>query len=166
MSKNVHERIPGMIDIQNTNEKSASLFSTESSKLYEHNYSSISSRKEQTQLSKHFFSPSNIDLLQNQIRHLIYKKTDKIISNQSTIELKLLMTSVYENNGKNLHDNISEQVEDLNNIVITKSVAIIETNLRQYLSYIIDKSTIPMPISRPKYSNPEISKSLRYNTPF
>ena len=77
------------------------------------------------------------------------------------------MTSIYETYGKNQSENIKDQVSELNNIVIDKSVTNIITNLKQYLGYVIDKSSLPMPMDRPSYNiNSEQNKSLRYNLPF
>ena len=161
------EIISGLVDITQESESPASLFSTESEKLYSHTYKSLSSRKEDTPLSIDFFSKSNINILQNHIRYQVYRKMDKVIDNQSELDLKIIMTSIYETYGKNQSENIKDQVSELNNIVIDKSVTNIITNLKQYLGYVIDKSSLPMPMDRPSYNiNSEQNKSLRYNLPF
>jgi hypothetical protein len=76
---------------------------------------------EQTNLSRAFFSPENIKVLQNQIRKEVNVRSgtkNYMIDDQSVDELKIIMRGMYYQYARNLETNIKEQVSDLNNKVI------------------------------------------------
>ena len=60
----------------------------------------------ESKVSNLFFSEENIDILQNGIRFVVYKKTKEIISKQSEPELQVIMRSIYLQYAKNLNTNI------------------------------------------------------------
>jgi hypothetical protein len=103
-------------------------------------------------LSNLFFSKQNIEILQNSIKYNVWIKSNKqhIISNQSVIELKIIMRSIYLQYSKNINKNIVEQVKDLNDIVINYSVPNILSNIEQHLGYTKTVSYLPVPLSHPK----------------
>jgi hypothetical protein len=116
----------------------------------EHQTNIISRNLNCTGVSKVFFSMPNINLLQSGIRNKILNETmgDININRQSDDELKIIMRSIYFQHGKNLPENINEQVLDLNTRVIVWAVPQIITNIKQSRQYIKDISTMPMPLDR------------------
>ena len=103
-----------------------------------------------TDVSSIFFSDKNIELLQYGIRNKILNSTNGKynIGKQSDIDLKIIMRSIYFQHGKNAPNNINAQVLDLNNRVIEWCVPEILSNIKQSEHYIMDISTLPIPLDR------------------
>lgn len=96
-----------------------------------------------TMLNFAFFSKANMDIVQNALRYQVWVRTNKkhIIERQSDTELGIIMRAYYLQYGKNLPDNIPEQVQELNNMVVEYLVPKILVQVQQYLSYLQDIST-------------------------
>lgn len=107
---------------------------------------------EPTHLQCYFFSESNINHLQNMIIHNVYHKSNKkhIISKQDDNELKTIMKSIYLQYSKNINNNYKEQINILNNHVLTYCISNILTNIEMYLSYKKVVNKMPEPIELPK----------------
>ena len=103
-----------------------------------------------TDVSTIFFSDNNVNLLQmgiyNKILNISAGKYN--IGRQSDIDLKIIMRSIYFQYGKNTPNNIKEQVLDLNTRVIDWCVPEILSNIKQSDKYIMDISTMPIPLDR------------------
>jgi hypothetical protein len=104
---------------------------------------------EKNLLSDVFFCKENITIIQNGIRKSIYDNTEKIIDTQPEDQIKIIMRSIYLQNAKNIADDISYQVEQLNTQVIRECVCKIVTELNSYLKYKNDISNLAIPIDRP-----------------
>ena len=119
-------------------------------KATEHQTNIISRNLNCTGVSKLFFSMENINLLQSGIRNKILNDTNGEfnINRQSDDELKIVMRSIYYQYGKNLPENVREQVLDLNTKVIIWCVPQIISNIKQSQQYIKDISTMPIPLER------------------
>lgn len=103
-----------------------------------------------TDVSAIFFSANNVNLLQtgiyNKILNISAGKYN--IGRQSDTDLKIIMRSIYFQYGKNTPNNIKEQVLDLNTRVIDWCVPEILSNIKQSDKYIMDISTMPIPLDR------------------
>ena len=103
-----------------------------------------------TDVSSIFFSDNNVNLLQrgiyNKILNISSGKYN--IGRQSDTDLKIIMRSIYFQYGKNAPNNIKEQVLDLNTRVIDWCVPEILSNIKQSDKYIMDISTMPVPLDR------------------
>jgi hypothetical protein len=107
---------------------------------------------EETPVSKAFFSPENMTLLQNAIRREVYIKSGPkqwLIEAQDIDELKIIMRSLYLQYGQNRPDGIGQQVEDLNRTVLDWAVPRIFSEVQYYFYYLNDISHMPVPIERP-----------------
>ena len=104
-----------------------------------------------TTLSITFFSQQNIQMLQNGIRAGVYKKSNGqyTIGQQDCDSLKIIMRSVYLQYAANQKNNISEQVAELNNIVLNYCVQQVYSEAQGYMKYINDASTLVVPIAHP-----------------
>ena len=73
-----------------------------------------------SQLSDSFFSQQNIRILQNGIRAGVYQKSNGqyTIGPQDCDSLKIVMRSVYLQNSVNQPNNITQQIIELNKIVL------------------------------------------------
>ena len=137
-------RVNAFTPVDNYNIKVAS------QSLTENNTNLVSRNLNCTDVSSVFFSNNNIDLLQFGIRNRILNDTQGKyqIGKQSETDLKIIMRSIYFQYGKNLAENIKEQVLDLNTRVIEWSVNEIISNIKQSERYIMDISTLPVPLDR------------------
>jgi hypothetical protein len=97
-----------------------------------------------------FFSPENIDALQDAIRYRVYVETQNkfVIGRQSDQELKIVMRSMYLQFGIYNNSDCVSQVRVLNAKVLDWVVPEVLNNVLQYSRYKYDASTLPMPMDR------------------
>lgn len=100
-------------------------------------------------LNQTFFSPANVQIVQNLIRKRVYDETKEIIDPQSTDELLIVMRSMYLTYGRNEPTKIKEQIAELNKRVADWSVPKITSEMSMYRTYKKDASTLPVPMSHP-----------------
>tara|TARA_B100000900_G_C19965240_1_gene467469 strand:- start:2 stop:490 length:489 start_codon:yes stop_codon:yes gene_type:complete len=115
-----------------------------------------------TQLSDLYFSKENVQIIQNAIRAGVYKRSngEHIISNQNLDTIHIIMRSIFLQNSKNLPNNITEQIKELNGLVIEEIVPKLLGEIEGYLVYRKDISEIPEPLQKPKSDN--IAKHLEF----
>jgi hypothetical protein len=109
---------------------------------------------DETPLSQVFFSFQNIQLLQNGIRSGVYEKSNGqyMIGSQDCDTLKVIMRSVFLQYSANQMKHITEQVEELNTIVLNYCVQQVYGEAQGYMKYISDVSTLAVPIAHPVMS--------------
>jgi|TARA_B110000967_G_scaffold198642_1_gene231970 hypothetical protein len=102
-------------------------------------------------LSLAFFSKENMQIIQNAIRAGVYEVSNQqyIIDNQNCDNLKIVMRSVFLQNSVNLPDMITEQIKELNGLVVKYCVREIYSEAKGYINYKRDASTMYNPIDRP-----------------
>ena len=102
-------------------------------------------------LTKAFFSIENIRILQNGIKAGVYHKSNGRfqIADQDTDILKIIMRSIFLQSSKNLPNNITEQVNQLNNLVLDYAVPQVMGEAVGYVKYKNDASMMHTPIQRP-----------------
>ena len=114
----------------------------------------------ESRVSNLFFSKENMDILQDGIRFVIFKKTKEVISKQSEPELQVIMRSIYLQYAKNLNTNIIEQVKDLNSKVLDYTVSYIANQIHNYKIYTNDITNMPIPLERSKNMSSAGTKNL------
>jgi hypothetical protein len=116
-------------------------------------------------LSERFFSRENIDIIQQGIINSVYNRSNGEfnIGKQSEQELSIVMRSIYLEKGKNLNFNIKEQLKELNTYVIEWCVNEIITNIKQYVEYKKNVSTLRMPMENPLLASQKGLKTLELN---
>ena len=109
---------------------------------------------ESTLLSKVFFSNGNFQIIQNAIRAEVYRLTENkyIIGEQSESQLEIIMRSIYLQNSKNQQTQITQQIEELNKLVLDYCIPQVYNEAIGYMKYCVDVSTLPTPIMRPELS--------------
>jgi len=112
-------------------------------------------------LNQTFFSPENVQIIQNLIRRRVHDETPThdIIDPQSTDELLIIMRSQYLTYGRNENFDISGQVSELNSRVADWSVPKIISEISMYKTYRKDASTLPVPMTHPVNINSAGTKS-------
>ena len=113
-------------------------------------------------LSEMYFSKENIEIIQEGIINSVYNKSngEYSISKQSEQELSIVMRSIYLQYSKNLNFNINEQILELNTRVIRWCVDEIITNIKQYVNYRKNVSTLPMPLEHAQLPSQKGTKTL------
>lgn len=101
-------------------------------------------------VSRLFFSETNINALQDGLRYRVYVETNGqyVIGRQSDQELKIVMRSIYYQNAKHQSTDIIGQVRVLNAKVLEWVVPEVLSNLKQHEKFKQDASTLPMPMER------------------
>ena len=119
----------------------------------QYSYNALSNVYEINSLQLKFFSSYNIEKLQHLIRYNVFIQSNKKhnISRQDDTILKIIMKSIYLQFSKNLNNDISKQVTELNNLVLDYCISNILSNIEMYLVYKKDVSNLPLPIEHPKY---------------
>ena len=114
-------------------------------------------------LSQIYFSKSNMNILQNQLRFFVFKHSNgkHIIGRQSQIDLEIIMRSIYLQHSLNLNCNIKEQISNLNNLVIEWAGPRVLNEVEQYIGFINSVENMPVPMDRPRNLSIKGSKSLR-----
>jgi hypothetical protein len=106
-------------------------------------------------LSNAFFSQQNIQIIQNAIRAGVYNRSNGqyTIGSQDCDSLKIVMRSVFLQNSANQPDNITQQITQLNKIVLDYCIQQVYGEAQGYMKYIDDASTLVVPISHPVMAN-------------
>lgn len=113
-------------------------------------------------ISRVFFSETNIDALQDAIRYQVYVRTCKkhIIDRQSDTEIKIIMRAIYLENARHASRNILDEIKRLNSLVIEFCVPKIIQEINIYMRYRTDIDTYPVPLERGQFSSAKGLKVL------
>lgn len=108
---------------------------------------------EESSLSDYFFSGMNTKVVQDTIRYRVFKETNKVISEQDSNALYIVMRSILLQFG-NFRTGVSdlaEEIRKLNAKVVSYCVEEVGSNTRQHVMYIDELTRLPQPIERPSY---------------
>lgn len=96
-----------------------------------------------------FFSPSNIEEIQRNLRIIIRQKTGYLIDKQSVEHLAIVMRAMYAMHARHGGD-VDVERRRLNAIVLSEVAPIVGSNISQYLGYLKDASEMAVPLERSK----------------
>ena len=119
----------------------------------------------ETTLSRNFFGPANMKIIQNAIRRQIYEKSGEkqwVVDEQSADELQIVMRSLYLQYAKNLEYDIPGQIAELNKLVTEWCVPRIMSEIGMYEYYLKDISQMPVPLPQPMSMSSAGTKSLPF----
>lgn len=104
-----------------------------------------------TPMNQAYFSPANVQIVQNKIRREVYERSngDFLIDPQSVDELMIVMRAMYYQYGKNQPDHIPEQIADLNQMVADWCVPKILAEASMHKTYLHDIQNLPVPMAHP-----------------
>jgi hypothetical protein len=116
---------------------------------------------QQTPLNQAFFSPANVQIVQNKIRREVYDRSqgEFLIDPQSVDELLIVMRAMYYQYGRNQPDQIPEQITELNRLVAEWAVPKILAECSMHRHYLRDITTMPVPLAHPIQMSMAGSKS-------
>ena len=102
-------------------------------------------------LAKLYFSKENVQIIQNGLRAGVYNMSNNefVIAPQNVDTLKIIMRSIYLQHAANQFNNISQQIFELNNMVLEYCVQQVYSEAQGYMKYINDVSTLVVPIAHP-----------------
>ncbi len=106
---------------------------------------------DETALSQAYFSQQNIQIVQNGIRAGVFKRSNGqyTIGPQDCDSLKTIMRSVFLQYSANQPTNITQQIEQLNKIVLDYCIQQVYSEAQGYMKYIDDASTLVVPLAHP-----------------
>jgi hypothetical protein len=101
-------------------------------------------------LSQAFFSAENIQIIQNGIRAGVYRLSDgkMNVPPQNIDQIKIVMRSIYLQYARHKKENITEQIENMNNLVLEYCVPFVYNEAKSYIKYLQDQSTLVVPLER------------------
>ena len=140
----------GRINLDNCNTTPYKLY--ENVNIFNKTKYNQTGNQQSSELSKRYFTQSNIDYLQNEIIRQIYKKTygKYNIVKQKEDELVIIMKSIFLQNSRNNDNNIKYQIDELNKLVLNYCVDNVYSNLHQYIKYIDDITKEQVVLDRPQ----------------
>ena len=100
-----------------------------------------------------FFSDMNVKVLQNALRYGVYKRTGKVVDEQSPNELYIVMRSIMLQyaNFQTSASAVIEEVRRLNTKILIYCIENVTSNVLQQIQCIKELETLPVPIDRPAY---------------
>jgi hypothetical protein len=110
---------------------------------------------DETMLSKAYFSQQNIQIIQNGIRAGVYNKSNGqyVVAPQDCESLKVIMRSVFLQHATNQPQRITEQIAELNKIVLDYCIFHVYSEAQGYMKYLTDVSTLAVPLAPPVMSS-------------
>jgi len=118
-----------------------------------------------TALSDAFFTRTNADRIQAEIRKEVYRMSGPqkyVIDDQDVDELKMIMRAMYLQYAKNNTFNIEGQIQELNDIIIKWAAPRIMSEIEAYNYYLNDISHLPVPLAQPMSMSSAGTKSLPF----
>lgn len=118
-----------------------------------------------TPLNTAYFSPANVQIVQNKLRRDVYDRSggEFLIDEQSVDELMIVMRAMYLQYGQNRPDNIPEQIATLNQLVADWCVPKILAECSMHKTYLRDIQNLPVPMEHPILLTRTGSKSATFD---
>lgn len=103
-------------------------------------------------LSKKFFHPDNIDLIQRKLIYEIFNRSkgEYLIEKQNERDLMAVMKSIFSQYAKHLPYNIDKQVQKLNFLVVHYLIPPMMSKIRGYFGYLDRTFGVQQVMDRPE----------------
>ena len=150
-------------NVLKTNYKGFGLFPDNNNNNNSFKNTALKGIQEDSTLSFLFFSEDNMNIVQENLRYLIWIQSGKkyLIDKQSTIQLEIVMRSIFLQYAVNLNCKFTEQIKKLNDLVIDYCIPNILAQIQSYLGYIDSLEVLPMPMGLPQNLSSAGSKTLK-----
>lgn len=115
------------------------LFQSHKDDYYNMSQNSLTGIQVETVLSRLFFSPENVDLVQREIRAEIFRRTNGtylLEDKQSEDDLQVVMRSIYIQHARHVPNRIQDQISELNNLVVDDVVPNMISEINAYFGYL------------------------------
>ena len=115
-----------------------------------------------------FFSDKNLESIQKALRQKVRAQTGHSIGPQSCEQIVMVMFHVYSNHGRSATSKriVAQEVAFLNNLLLNELVPMVVSNVKQYVQYIRDISTLPTPMEHSVSTSVKGNNSLELQNPF
>lgn len=113
------------------------MFQSHKDDYYNMSQESLRGIQQESVLSKVFFLPKNVDLLQRQLRAEVFRRSGGkyLIPKQNEADLQVVMRSIFLQRARHYPTNITEQVRELNNFVIDDLYPNVMTEIKANIGY-------------------------------
>lgn len=147
------------------------LFQSHKDDYYNMSQNSVSGIQVETILSKVFFSPQNVDLLQKQIIMEVFRRTngEYLIQKQDEKDLQVVMRSIYLQHARHTPNDVRGQIRELNNIATDDIVPNIVSAVNGYYGYLErafePRQVMDLPVNTSSAGTrtlPSVSKTFGY----
>jgi hypothetical protein len=110
---------------------------------------------DESDLSRAYFSRANTQIIQNALRKAVYDKSNGqyVIGEQDVDELHIVMRGMYLQHTRNLTTSVSEQITELNKMVLNYCVQQVYGECQGRMKYLNDVSTLVVPLAHPVNAN-------------
>lgn len=114
------------------------MFQSHRDDYYNMSQESLRGIEQESILSKVFFHPENVKLIQKQLILSVFKRTNGafLIENQEESDLQVVMRSMFLQHARHVPDHIPEQIQELNNLVVDDLVPGIVSQINAYYGYL------------------------------
>lgn len=114
------------------------MFQSHRDDYYDMSRESLRGITEESIVSKLFFSPKNVDIVQKRIITEVFRRTNGayLIEKQNEEDLQVIMRSMYIQHVRNKYGHLKEQIEELNNIVVDDIVPNVISEINAYIGYL------------------------------
>jgi hypothetical protein len=104
--------------------------------------------QESTNFTNIYFSNTNINLIQKELRDNVNRLYGYKIDKQSEDNLLIMMRSFYTLYANPEAQDVKNEILKINKLVIDRATNIVVTNIKMYKIYLNDASNLPVPMSR------------------
>jgi len=114
------------------------MFQAHHDDYYNMSQESLRGLQVETILSKVFFSPENVDLIQKQLITEVFRRTNGtyLIEKQNEEDLQVVMRSIYFQHARHVPYDIKDQIRELNNFVVDDLVPNVVSEVNAYIGYL------------------------------
>lgn len=95
-----------------------------------------------------FFSPENVEYIQQRLRYDFYQRSGYSIDRQKPEDLVAIMRSVFVTNSQNAPGSAAEEILSLDQKVLDLCLPMVARGVEQFFGYVRDASSLPVPIAR------------------
>lgn len=116
-------------------------------------------------LSEVFFCSENEQILQNGLRAGVYNKSNEkyVIAQQNVEQLRIVMRSIYAQFAQPKQNDITKQIEMLNQLVLDYCIPYVYSESVGYVKYLRDQGNLVIPFDHPQKTDREY-KQLQQKT--
>lgn len=128
-----------------------------------HYFNAMKHTLQNTELTVLFFSSKNINIIENAIKAGVYKMSNNthVIDTQDRDQLYVIMRALFLQHSLNQPDNLTRQIEVLNSRVVAYCVPRIYGEIKSYIQYKKDISTLVVPLANPAYYHKDTSVEFK-----
>lgn len=138
------------------------LFQSHKNDYYNMSQISLTGIQVETAISKAFFSPQNVDMIQRKIIAEVFRRTNGqyLIEKQDEKDVNVVMRSMYIQHARHVPNDIPGQIRELNNLVVDDVVPGIISEANAYYGY-LERAFVQRKImDRPEYVSISGTKTL------